>query len=118
MKLPILLNVAVCTVVGFNGIDDAQATMCKNVSFEIPGCLQTEIDLWYCQGAENIIGTDILSQRGWIIVLANRLMWKGLVNRKPVVIDQADYCEFGSICLTEAMDTDYKNRQIQEIIWS
>lgn len=108
VRLPFSTDATVCTVVGFNGSGNSKASKCKKVSFEIPGYLDTEIDIWYCQGAENIIGTDILQRRGWIIDLGNGVIWKGSINRKPVVIDPADYCEVGSICLTEVIAEDHK----------
>lgn len=124
LKLPVLSDAAICTIVGFNGTGDSQAKMCKNVSFEIPGHLKTEIDMWFCKGSENIIGADILYQKGWIIDLGNGVLWKGSANRKPVVIDPADYSEVGSICLTETVDNDYKwpdtgdNLKLKQVVQS
>lgn len=76
-----------CVVTGFDHQQGGiRASRIDEVAVQINNDFTLKIPMWYYSGSDNIIGTDIMAQNGWILDLANCMVWKGPRNSKVCVI--------------------------------
>ena len=104
-------NSPMCNIVGFNNTGNSIARQVSNVTFEVPGLVKTNINIWVCHEAENILGIDVINKQKWVIDLANRSIWKDPSRPKSVLIDPSVYRNVGSVT---NMSTEQKWPDIDE----
>lgn len=97
-KLPVNPNFPKCNIIGFNGKGNSTAKKFSNVTFEIPGLMKADTDIWFCHGLENILGIDLISKLNWIIDLGNYIFQKDPPSSKSVYFDHSMYTNVGSMC--------------------
>lgn len=96
-NIPVKPNSPMCNIVGFNNTGNSTARQVSNVTFEVPGLVKTNINIWVCHKAENILGIDVINEQKWVIDLANKSIWKDPSRPKSVLIDPSVYSKVGSV---------------------